>query len=205
MFGAMLVRTSTVLSLFLLAGCLAQSDIQAKYMASQSDCRQQTAHLFAARADGTTSPEQGQQALASGFSDCMNKSGWHLATGKPIAVVNNPPTGSPSTNPSAALRVQPTQNSAVQPTQAPVGRTASQSVPASRIAESNPPTGSPSTQPSAAAVSSGQTGTAVIGTTQPVPAVAPAPSPGTGPLSTYQPGRPENIIAPTYSGGGRNF
>ena len=177
MYDGMLRNLLIVSTVLVVSGCLSQSQIQSKYMSSQSDCRTETARLLSS-SDGATNPEQGQAAVATGFSDCMTKSGWHLTTQKPgTAVAQNPPTGSPSTNPSAAtsaVRTVPAQNP-----------------PAQTAAAENPPSGAPSVNPIASAASIR-------------PAVA--PSAGTAPLATYQPARPTSVAAPSYgTGAGRSF
>lgn len=100
----------------IVSGCLAQSQIQAKYIKVQNACREESSRIAGKTND--------QTALGTAFSQCMNKAGWHVASPKTGVASNNPPSGSPSTNPSAATAVA-----------------------------ANPPSGAPSVKPSAAAAS----------------------------------------------------
>lgn len=102
------------------SGCISQSQIQSKYIKSQNLCR----------AESTVALESDSNAsIGTAFSECMHKAGWNVASPKTGAVTNNPPSGSPSTNPiaSAAKPAQP-ENAAL----------------------ANPPSGAPSVKPSAA-------------------------------------------------------
>ena len=195
MFAVMQRKFLLIVLPLALTGCLAQSQIQGKYMHSQEDCRNQTQQMFA---DTQTVPkgEQGQAAVATGFSDCMQKQGWHLA-GKPATppvAAANPPTGAPSTNPSAAtivpVRQVPAQNPQVRA--APVQ--AAPAVAPRPLA----PTTAPASVPAPAATA---TKAPAVAATSPDP----APSAGTAPLS-FPTGRPEGVFEPSYgTGGGRNF
>jgi hypothetical protein len=132
----------------LLSGCLSQSQVQAKYSKSQNICRAQTATLFSRIGSGPTSGAEGQSAIASRFSDCMNKAGWRVGPPKGTQTAQNqyPPSGAPSTNPSASTgaRQVPVENrqGGMQPAPAPASQTAQNQY---------PPSGAPSTNPSAAA------------------------------------------------------
>lgn len=136
----------------LTSGCIAQSEIQGKYAKSQNLCREESARLAGAA---------GNQAAVGGmFSACMNKAGWHVATPQTGVVAANPPTGSPSTNPSAATAV-------------------AGSPPAAPGAAANPPSGAPSVKPSAA--TSSPPAAPPVATYQPArPGVSSAPDYGTG-------------------------
>jgi hypothetical protein len=126
MFDVMFRSFLILSSLALLTGCLSQSQIQSKYVKSQAICRAETAKLFSSGEGATVA--DGQGSIAAKFSECMSGAGWHLSSAKPgVPQPTNPPTGSPSTNPSAATSVARTT-----PPQ-------------------NPPSGAPSVNPSAAA------------------------------------------------------
>lgn len=179
-----------LLSAVALTGCLAQSNVQSKYMAQQDECRGHVQSTLAVLTGpdnnlGSGQPPSGSGSAVQQFSDCMNKTGWHVSVPKPgstTVVVNNPPSGSPSTNPHAAAAVAPapTQTTTVYNPPAP-GQTAVVS----------PPSGAPSTNPSAAAAR----------VAPPVTTVEPA-----APVATYQPGRPATSTVVTYGqGAGRNF
>ncbi len=91
---------------------MAQSQIQADYMAQQNDCRAEASALMAAQPAANAA--QGQATAGTFFSECMNKAGWRVSVPKPggqvaQGPVPNPPTGSPSTNPSAATAIAPAQ------------------------------------------------------------------------------------------------
>ena len=92
----------TVLAL-LLSGCLAQSQIQGKYMDSQEDCRNQTANSVMGGETARPVSETQATPIAQRFSDCMTKEGWHLSTPKPGTAVaaNTPPANMGSTFPYA--------------------------------------------------------------------------------------------------------
>ncbi len=120
-----------------LAACAGQSGIQNKYTAQQDQCRSQVARTLSTT-DASAGASATQSAAAgSQFSECMNKAGWRVSTPKPsntaivggiapsegtsaiarapheVVAVQNPPTGAPSVNPSAAI-------SSSAPPQAPV-------------------------------------------------------------------------------------
>ena len=170
---------------FGLSGCIAQTDIQAKYMAQEEDCRD--------HATSRTGVDGAGSSVAAQFSECMNKSGWHISGPKPpTQVVQNPPTGAPSTNPTAypaAATVKPA--AALEPAKTPV---------------LSPPTGAPSPNPNAArstaAGAANVTPLATAPSTTPSAAVAtPDPVP-----ATYQPARPSSVTAVPYGqGAGRQF
>lgn len=89
-----------------LGSCMSQSDIQASYVDKMNDCRS-----YATSAVPVGSAQSA--ALGAQFSECMNKSGWHVSVPKtggappPTNVAQNPPTGAPSTNPSATIGARP--------------------------------------------------------------------------------------------------
>lgn len=172
----------SVCSVFALSGCMAQSNIQSKYMSQQDECRGHTQSIMGIFTGADNTLGSGQPPVGSGptvqkFSECMNKSGWHVSTpktgGTPPVVAQNPPTGSPSTNPSAATAVAaPPQTASAQPAQTAIV---------------SPPSGAPSTNPSAAAAR----------------VVTPVDQP---PVATYQPARPVSTPPVSYGqGAGRQF
>jgi hypothetical protein len=71
----------------MLTGCLAQSQIQSKYMDSQEDCRNETARSVNGGETARPVSESQTSPIAQRFSDCMTKEGWHLSTPKPGAAV----------------------------------------------------------------------------------------------------------------------
>jgi hypothetical protein len=103
-----------------LSGCLSQSQIQGKYVKAQNQCRTESSKALVGN---------DQSAVGAAFSECMNKAGWHVSSPKTSVVTNNPPSGSPSTNPIAS---------------------AAKTVPVENTAAANPPSGAPSVKPSAA-------------------------------------------------------
>lgn len=109
-----------------LSGCLAQSQIQSKYMSREADCREEAQNRVA------NSPQTGMSTLgydtrietaytlSSGFSDCMNKQGWKVAVPKApapapgnVAVVTPPPSGAPG--PGGTVAAKAPANGAQQP------------------------------------------------------------------------------------------
>lgn len=224
MFGGMKHKLYILMLGLPLAGCISQSDIQSSYVSQQDDCRAQLQSVMA-RA-GATGPEA-QTAIATQFSNCMNKAGWHVPLPKgtgpqpPIQVVENPPTGSPSTNPHAALSTAPPTGGV-----APSEGTAAITRQATHQPVANPPAGAPSTAPSAAAARVAQPspsgGTPNLpggaASTNPAAAVPSAPiakpaTVSTSPTgqttiapSTYQPARPMGTPSTNYgTGAGRQF
>lgn len=178
-----------ILSALALTGCMAQSSIQSKYMSQQDECRghvQSTLAIFTGAGNtlGSGQPSTGAGSAVQQFSDCMNKTGWHVSVpkaGSTTVVVNNPPSGSPSTNPHAAAAVAP----------APAQTTVYNPPAPGQTAVVSPPSGAPSTNPSAAAAR----------VAMPVTTVEPA-----APIATYQPARPNTSPAVSYGqGAGRNF
>ena len=114
-------RNLTVLGLaFAVAGCISQSQIQSKYIKSQNLCRSESTLAVGGANDA---------GIGAAFSNCMHKAGWNVASPKTGVVTNNPPSGSPSTNPIAS---------------------ASRAAPSENAATANPPSGAPSVKPSAA-------------------------------------------------------
>lgn len=184
-----------------LTGCINQSAIQAKYTREQDQCRDQVSHMLAAG-----QPAQ-NAAVAARFSDCMNRSGWHVPVPKPGQVatgpVPNPPSGSPSVNPIASAARVPVQGTAAQPypptSTTPAAKVANVVQPSPSGGTPNLPSGAASTNPSAK-VPSAQTAVPYRATTSPVTGqttIAPA---------TYQPARPVPTTGVTYGqGAGRQF
>jgi hypothetical protein len=163
----------------MLGGCLAQSQIQAKYMSREAECREEAQNRVA------NSPQTGMSALgydsrietaytlSSGFSDCMNKQGWKVAVPKPpaqpagnVAVVTPPPSGAPG--PGGTVARTPATNAA--PAAAPIL--------------------GPGVQPAPATA---------------YPAARPVPVQGTAPATGY-PNPAYNTYIPEYgTGAGRQF
>ena len=108
MLGAMERRMCIAMLALVAGGCMNQSSIQGKYVAQQDACRQLVAQASAASKQVPSSIE-GQAAIGTQFSECMNKAGWRVAMPKgnapPTNVAQYPPSGAPSTNPSAAAAV----------------------------------------------------------------------------------------------------
>ena len=105
-----------------LSGCLAQSQVQAKYMQKENDCREEAQNRVAnSQQTGMSSLGYDTQVetaytLASGFSECMNKQGWKVAVPKPPGTpptntasnTTPPPSGAPGPGGTvAALRTAP--------------------------------------------------------------------------------------------------
>ena len=95
-----------LLPVFVLSACEAQSDIQAKYIAKQDDCRNAAEdQMDAAPNNGSLSAKQRNANLVDKFSTCMIKAGWHVARPLKNPTVPTPPgTGNPK---EAALPAQP--------------------------------------------------------------------------------------------------
>lgn len=132
--------------LLVLPGCISQSQIQSQYINQQDTCRMEASKKLSGNPAASTS--EGQSSAGIYFSECMNKAGWRVSMPKPASTQTaqgqNPPSGAPSTNPSAATAApvpmqQPAQPAPVQP---PV---------AQQQAGTYPPSGAPSVNPSAAA------------------------------------------------------
>lgn len=123
------VWVGSLLPLLLAGGCVSHSRVQARYEEEQNLCRiAATAIAPAAESDATV--------VGSRFSECMNKLGWHVPAPKPATppsagggtqVVQNPPSGSPSTNPIASARPQPA--AAIAPVASPAPATAAVAAP----------------------------------------------------------------------------
>ncbi len=65
-----------------LAGCIAQSDIQADYMAQESDCRNH-AESYLDTADEDADISDTAYRIGASFSRCMNQSGWKVSIPRP--------------------------------------------------------------------------------------------------------------------------
>lgn len=184
----------------LLAGCIAQADIQADYMSQESDCRgeAQRSGEFGDKQDAANAAYR----IGSAFSSCMNKAGWKVSVPKPPA----PPAGSTAATTNAPLQATTPPVSVAAPANAAKPQSA---VTSGRVPPASPILG-PGVQPSPAPAS-----VAPIDTPR---AAAPAPSyssPSSAPsvpsvpssgYSTYQPARPDGVAEPNYgSGAGRNF
>ncbi|MFZ4540640.1 MAG: hypothetical protein ACOYNL_02370 [Rickettsiales bacterium] len=180
MFAAMLRNVLIISCVFALTGCLSQSQVQAKYAHSQNICRVQTAQLFASN-ESLANSLDGQAQAGSAFGECMTKAGWRVATPKPAQpgtqVAQYPPSGAPSTNPSASVssaRVRPAENP---PQQGQALVTAQQQT---------PPSGAPSTGPTAAAAKvAPQAQVAQVAQVAPVAQAAPAAN--TAPIAAAAP------------------
>ena len=194
-FGAMqrnrLFHTGLIaLAVLALAGCKAQSRVQAKYMGHESDCRS------IAQDKAAEAHEQAQQAgqepqdmaylLGNAFSECMHNEGWKVSTPKAPGdngtVVAGPPLGAPGPGGTVAAKILPVKE--------PVLVVPSRAVPKpSQVTPAAP----------------------IIG-----PGVQPAPAPASaetirqvtpqGGASVYQPARGGLSDAPAFgSGAGRNY
>jgi hypothetical protein len=178
----------------MLAGCMSQSDIQRDYVSQQNECRT----VAAQRIEGV--PDSDTQAAAGvRFSECMNRAGWRVAMPKPSGgqvaqgPVPNPPSGAPSTNPSAAAasapvaQMPPPYNPATSIGRSMLSLPPAQPHPelaATPPAMVYPPSGAPSTNPSAMP--------SRVGT-------SPAPA-------QYMPARPPQVLSAPYgTGAGRQF
>lgn len=210
MFGVMQRNLTILLVALTTSGCISQSGIQGKYVSQQNECRGDAAKFVSGLA-ATADVSDAQSAAGTRFSECMNKAGWRVAVPKPTQVATgpapNPPTGSPSTNPSAAIssaaapaRTVPVENPAaaqqqqvaVPPTNlsAAVGRVPQPTPATTAAAQYNPPSGAPSVNPSAAAARVAQPAASA-------PVSAPA---------QYSPARPSSVTtAPYGQGAGRQF
>jgi hypothetical protein len=191
-----------------LSGCSSQSQIQSKYVKSQSLCRAEAAKLFS----GNSNAAPDGQAVGAAFSECMNKAGWRVATPKSPQVasgpVPNPPSGSPSTDPIASATSAPAQTAGgISPSEGTAtlirgphtipgtetvspatGAPSTSPSAATAVATQNPPSGAPSASPAAAAAR----------VAEPVASI-PAPA-------QYQPARPVSVQSVPYgSGAGRQF
>lgn len=190
--SGVMFRNSIVLSAMLLAGCMSQSSIQSKYTTQQNECRDQVARAAAA-SNTSLATQEGQASIGVHFSDCMNRAGWRVAVPRssqpPTNVAQYPPSGAPSTNPSATAAATPQPGWYMKGPESPTG------------VMPNSPTGAPSVAPSAAL------GAAPVSAPQPMmapqPTMMPAPQP-TAP-ARYQPARPTMQVPAYGQGGGRRF
>ena len=211
-----LIRTAALLAgtSLMLTGCLAQSQIQAKYMTKEEECRSeaQDKSYDAERKYNETkgaapnpAPAPGQAVattanfdqayvIGAAFSECMNKSGWKVTVPKPPGtpgpIASNPtppPSGAPGPGGVVALKANP----ALQPSTTQPGPV--KAVPPQQQAVPEPTPAAPILGPGV----------------QPAPAEVfkSAPAPQQGMPSTYQPARPAAATeAPNYgSGVGRQF
>jgi hypothetical protein len=187
---AVMSHKSIIIAAVLLQACTAQSSIQANYMAEQDECRA----LVQRQLSATPTMSGDAAALSAGarFSECMNKVGWNVSVPRPggsTQMAQNPPTGSPSTNPSAALSttLSPPATGGIAPSEG--------TATIARAPVANPPSGAPSVNPSAAAARVAPPPTPAAATT-PAPAATSGPAP-----ATYQPS-----ATPIYGqGAGRQF
>lgn len=125
------IKTTAFVALLLLTACQAQSDIQAKYIGQQSDCRDTAEERMDALPNlDNLSARQRNAALVDQFSNCMIKEGWHVARPVKNPVVPTPP-GTTKTAVEANLPAQPLpgQPSNVITTAAPVQQVPQQSSP----------------------------------------------------------------------------
>jgi hypothetical protein len=172
-------RNLLILALaFTTTGCITQSGIQGKYVAQQNECRSEAAR-FVSGLSTTTDAGDAQSAAGTHFSECMNKAGWRVAVPKPTQVASgpapNPPTGSPSTNPSAAISSAP----------APVAGGVSPSEGTATIYRGqHAPTGTGTDSAAASAATSGRS--VPVENAQPVVGRAPQPAPATA-AAQYNP------------------
>ena len=171
----------------LLSGCLAQSQIQGKYMDSQEECRNETARSVMGGETARPVSESQASPIAQRFSDCMTKEGWHLATPKPgvvaPAAVAAAPNGSsyPTVVTGPPASAYPPASS--YPANVPVSE---------RVA--NPARGAPVTAETASPSPVN------------VPSIPQTSVPASPDVATYQPGRPSGEATPVYgSGPGRQF
>lgn len=190
-------------AVFLLTGCVNQSQIQAKYVKSKNLCRLETGRLFAG-SDSLGNSADAQAAVNNSFTECMTKAGWRAPkAGTQVAQTTNPPSGSPSTNPSAAAaRQRPAENP-------PVGAQAQpqatvQPKPQQVAQTQNPPSGAPSTNPSAAAAAK-QAPQQMQSQAQPVDALRSRTSSAEFALPGRQPARPPTVPAAPYGTNARKF
>lgn len=227
------MRRNRILKLALLAGsalalnaCLAQSQIQAKYMTREEECRSeaQDKTYEAERQFNATKgtapdpqPAPGQAVAATAnfdqayvigaaFSECMNKTGWKVTVPKPpgtpgpIATgpTTPPPSGAPGPGGVVALKANPAlQPSAVQPQPGYLQ-------PAPAVARVAPPQPVAEPVPAAPILGPGVQPSPAAVFKEPAPVSAPAPMQGQP--STYAPARSQGQYAPTYGTGvGRNF
>lgn len=107
-----------------LSGCLAQSNIQARYNTEQSECRDD-AEANIMKYDATAANEKDRNAqLVTLFSDCMAKKGWQVAKPRRRPTTDGPhgPLDPyPSTAATAAAARQP-QGQPQQSTQSPISQ-----------------------------------------------------------------------------------
>jgi len=204
----MQIKPIILSTVFLLAGCINQSQIQAKYGKSKNICRLETGRLFAS-SDSLGNSVDAQAAVNNSFNECMTKAGWRTPKPQQVAQTQNPPSGSPSTNPSAAAsRQRPVENpqAAAQPQQQ-----VAQPQPQQVAQTQNPPSGAPSTNPSAAAARPASAAQAApaqaspLAAAQPVNALRERNSPTAFALPGAQPARPPTVPAAPYGSVARKF
>ena len=175
----MQIKPIILSTVFLLAGCINQSQIQAKYGKSKNICRLETGRLLAS-SDSLGNSVDAQAAVNNSFNECMTKAGWR--TPKPQQVARQRPVE----NPQAAA--QPQQQVA-QPQPQQVAQT------------QNPPSGAPSTNPSAAAARPASAAQAApaqasqVAAAQPVNALRERTSSTAFALPGAQPARPPTVPA----------
>ncbi len=205
---ALLTGTSLALS-----ACLAQSQIQAKYMTREEECRSEAqdktyeAERLYNESKGSApepTPAPGEAVastanfdqayvIGAAFSDCMNRAGWKVTvprppgTPGPIATgPTEPPSGAPGPGGVVALKANPAlQPSATQPGVATTATPQQTAVPEPTPAA---PILGPGVQPAPAEVFKS------------------APAPMQGQPATYAPARSQGQVEPEYGKGvGRNF
>ncbi len=190
-----------------LTGCMAQSRIQSKYMSHDQECRNE-AQLRASEsqkhdildANSTEPAPDPNYVLANAFSECMNRTGWKVATPKA------PPSKTPPAAAAAATAAQATTITTTTTITPPAGAITTA---APAVTTGTAPVGvaaktAPTTVPAAPILGAG---------VQPNPAPAAVGMPSSVPLqgtsgaSTYQPSsRPSGAETPNYgAGAGRNF
>ena len=213
----------TLLTLvFALTGCIAQSDIQAKYMSQEDDCRDQAQEKLSA---STKTAGDSSYILASAFSDCMNKGGWKVSVPKPpggsTPAATNKAAATAATAATASTPVlpvsapgTPTAGSPSQTMMVPtLPSTVATGVPAmTNSAPNAQPIIGPGVQPSPAPAFGNNLRVPSYAQPAPVqqqgmPSVPNIPSmPSQGGPSSYQPARPGDVETPDYgTGAGRNF
>lgn len=85
----------------LATGCMNQSQIQSKYTNAKNNCRGDDTMWKGLQ---TTQMRAEANMPVTGYSNCLLQAGWHVAQPKGTAVASNyPPSGAPSTNPSASI------------------------------------------------------------------------------------------------------
>lgn len=193
-------RSLLILSLTLvLGGCLAQSQIQSKYMSHESTCRdeaQDRTEAAQAQAEATGGRMETAVTLASAFSECMNKQGWKISGPKMASRPQQPPLYETTVPSSARAAATPTARDGQSNT---TGAPSAAPILGPGVQPSPQPAYTPDAKPAAANTRQPMT---------PAPAAsAPTAYPqGTSGVSTYQPARPDGTDVPEYgSGAGRQF